>query len=192
VKDSVAAVILAAGHGRRVGIGKHKLQIGARTFLQEAVETSVRGGFSPVICVVAPDEHAGVASLFDNTVSVVVNPDADRGMLSSVIEGIRHAGDCRAALVFPVDHPFVRPETLLDLLRRSADRPGHFIKPVYHGRGGHPVVIPASAFDVILKASSSLTLRGVIAESGIPVERVEVNDKGVLRNINTFEDLHEE
>jgi len=192
VKDSVAAVILAAGKGRRMGIGKHKLQIGARTFLQKAVETSVCGGLSPVICVVAPDEHAEVAALFDNTVSVVVNPDADRGMLSSVIEGIRHAGDCRAALVLPVDHPFVRPETLLDLLRRSANSPGYFIKPVYRGRGGHPVVIPASAFGVILKASPSLTLREVIAESGIPVDRIEVKDKGVLRNINTFEDLHEE
>jgi molybdenum cofactor cytidylyltransferase len=192
VSESVAAVILAAGHGRRMGIGKHKLQIGAGTFLQRAVETCAGGGLDPVICVVAPGERDGVAAIFGGAVHVVVNPDADRGMLSSVMEGVRHAGDCRAALVFPVDHPFVSPRTLHDLLRQSAERPGHFIKPMYRGRGGHPVVIPEIAFSMILKSSPSLTLREVIAGSGIPVDRVEVEDKGVLRNINTLEDLHEE
>lgn len=191
MSESVAAVILAAGHGRRMGIGKHKLQIGGGTFLQRAVETCAGAGLVPVICVVASGERDGVAAFFGGAVRVVVNPDADGGMLSSVIEGVRHAGDCRAALVFPVDHPFVSRRTLLDLLRQSAARPGHFIKPVYRGRGGHPVVIPARAFDTILNASPSSTLRGIMAESGIPVERVDVEDEGVLRNINTIEDLHE-
>jgi len=191
VSERVAAVILAAGSGRRVGIGKHKLRIGAKTFLQKAVDTSMQGGLAPVICVVAPDQRAGVTTLFDGTVRVVVNPDPERGMFSSVMEGVRHAEDCRAAIVFPVDHPFVRPQTVLDLLQRSAVLPDHFIKPVYHGRAGHPVVIPAGAFGAILRASSSSTLRGVIAEAGVPVERVEVDDDGILRNINTMNDFHE-
>ena len=193
----MAAVILAAGSGRRVGIAKHRLQTGFTTFLQAVVAVVRHAGLSPVVCVIAPDQRNDVTAdtataTTANDVQIVVNADPGRGMFSSVIEGIRSVGDCRAALLFPVDHPFVQGQTVMELVRRSSEKPDHFIKPAYGGRGGHPVVIPASAFRAILDAPSTSSLRTVIEQCGIPIDRLDVGDRGVIRNINTFEDLHAE
>jgi CTP:molybdopterin cytidylyltransferase MocA len=203
-----------------MGIPKHRLRTGKTSFLQTVVDTAVRAGLSPVVCVAAPDGRVAVVKASDqlaeapasaahisegvpdgrtllvvpeNTeLQVVVNPDPGQGMLSSVIEGVRHVAGCRAVLVFPVDHPYVLNRTIEELLRRSREKPDHFIKPVFGGRGGHPVVVPSGAFDAILHAPPTSSLRAVIEQHGVPVDRLEVDDEGVVRNMNTPEDLHAE
>lgn len=203
-----------------MGIPKHRLRTGNRSFLQTVVDIAVRAGLSPLICVAAPDGRITVLGASDQQayapasaapisasvpddhtllvvpenieLQVVVNPDPGQGMFSSVIEGVRHAAGCRAVLVFPVDHPYVLNRTVEALLRRSREKPGHFIKPVFGGRGGHPVVVPSGAFGAILHAPPTSSLRAVIAQHGIPVDRLEVDDEGVVRNMNTPEDLHAE
>jgi CTP:molybdopterin cytidylyltransferase MocA len=201
-----------------MGIPKHRLRTGPVSFLQTVVDTAVRAGLSPVICVAAPDgqiskapdQHDRAATSAAHSphgfpggstvlvvpeatdLRVVVNAEPDRGMLSSVIEGVRYAVDCCAVLVFPVDHPYVLDRTIEKLLRRSREKPDHFIKPVFGGRGGHPVVVPATAFGAIMDAHPTSSLRDVIAQHGIAVERLEVDDEGVIRNMNTPEDFHAE
>ncbi len=188
----VGAIILAAGSGSRIGIPKHRLQLGASTFLQTIVTQTVRVGLSPIVCVVGPEEYTRVVTDTGKSAHIVVNSDPGRGMFSSVIEGLRCAGDCRGVLIFPVDHPYVQDSTLGSLISRSAEMPGHFIKPIFKRGGGHPVLVPSMAFPAVLGANPTSSLRTVMAKSGIPIDPLEVNDEGVVRNINSPEDLHDQ
>jgi len=185
----VGAIILAAGSGSRIGTPKYRLPLGTSTFLQTIVAQATRLGLSPIVCVVSSAERSLIAAQTGGSVRIVVNAKPERGMLSSVIEGLRHLVESPGALVMPVDHPYVSDSTISALVRRIGVHPDHLIKPVFQGRGGHPVLIPAAAFHAVLEADYSVSLREVIASSGIQVERLEVEDEGVVRNINLPGDL---
>ena len=75
------------------------------------------------------------------TAEFAVNPDPERGQLSSLQCGF-HALDKDHGAVFftPVDYPGIRPETVEEI--HSAMKPGDAaVVPAYRGRHGHPVLI---------------------------------------------------
>jgi len=189
VTGKVGAIILAAGSGHRIGTPKYRLPLGDSTFLRTIVAQAARLGLSPIVCVVASAERDLIAAQTGDSVRLVVNEKPGRGMLSSVIEGLQHMGDSSGALVMPVDHPYVSDTTVSALISRIGVHPDHVIKPVFKSRGGHPVLIPAAAFQIVLEADPTSSLREVIARSGIQVEPLAVEDEGVLRNINLPGDL---
>ncbi len=184
-----AAVILAAGRGARIGTPKHRLKAGDRTFLEKVLGLARDGGCTPVICVVAEDEADRIKAGNGDAVRVVVNPDPGRGMLSSLQAGLHVLGEVSGVFVFPVDHPYVTPETMRMLVAGVERQDGTVVKPEYMGRGGHPVYIPGVLVERIMSAATDRSLREIIANSGLPVVRIPVNDEGVVRNVNTATDL---
>ena len=186
---ALAAVILAAGKGGRIGQPKHRLQAGGEAFLGIVAGVAHGAGLQPVICVVAPDEKANVGVAVTETCEVIVNPDPSRGMMSSLQEGMRVTPVDAGVFVFPVDHPYVARATLDILVRVVQADPAAIVKPEYKGQGGHPVYLPASMRPVVLGANVSLSLRAVIEQSGLRVIRVPVDDDGVIHNVNTPDDI---
>lgn len=184
-----AAIILAAGRGARIGTPKHRLTIGDRTFLEKVGGLVRDGGCSPVVCVVAEEEAAHIRAGNGNAVRVVVNTNPGRGMLSSLQEGLATLGEVPGVFVFPVDHPYITPGTMRLLVERVAEEHGAVVKPEYRGRGGHPVYVPAGLIGQILSSPPGRSLREIIGESGLPVVRMPVKDEGVVRNVNTIDDL---
>lgn len=184
-----AAVILAAGRGSRIGMPKHRIVTPDGTFLQMTIRLARSAGCSPVLCVLAADEAAHGPAGNSDSVTVVVNPDPARGMLSSIREALAVLAATEGIMVFPVDHPYVTVPTVVRLLEHVATHPHAVVKPEYGGRGGHPVYIPAFLFPALAGAGEGATLRTVIAASRVPVIRVPVDDEAVVRNINTPGDL---
>jgi molybdenum cofactor cytidylyltransferase len=186
---SVGAVVLAAGSGSRLGGPKLRMVAGGKSFLAHTVEVLASAGAGPICCVVGA-EDASWACQEALDVAVCVNPDPARGMLSSVIVGLAFVrGEAAGTLIAPVDHPYVCVSTIKSLLEIFAGFPDHVIKPVYRGRTGHPVVLPCTMFQAVLEASGMTTLREVLAQTGVPVRYVEVDDEGVLVNVNTQADI---
>jgi molybdenum cofactor cytidylyltransferase len=141
------------------------------------------------VCVVAAQEAERVRGQFDATVSVVVNPNPSRGMLSSLREALASLEGAPGVFVFPVDHPYIAPATARLLMECVLGQPDAVVKPEYTGRGGHPVYVPAVLFGKIREAGPDVSLRAIIAESGIRTVRVLVADEGVVHNVNTPDDL---
>jgi molybdenum cofactor cytidylyltransferase len=79
--------------------------------------------------------------------------------------------------------------TIKALLTEFRGFSDHVIKPVYHGRAGHPVVLPEHLFPIIQRAPGGTTLREVLGQTGVQVRYVDVDDGGVLVNVNTPADL---
>jgi CTP:molybdopterin cytidylyltransferase MocA len=110
-------------------------------------------------------------------------------MLSSLQEGMSGVAPDAGAFVFPVDHPYIAPETLEVLIRVVLADPMVIVKPEFNRYGGHPVYLPASMRSFVLRADVSLSLRTVIEQSHLPVIRVPVEDDGVIHNVNTPDDI---
>lgn len=142
VDAPVAALVLAAGGGRRYGMPKALVEYEGSLLVERAVRTA-RAVCDPVLVVLgaAAVEVWQRADLTGAT--VLANQDWETGMASSLrtgLDGLRGwPGHVQAALVLLVDVPGMTP----DALRRLAGHatPDALVVPTYDGVRGHPVLL---------------------------------------------------
>jgi len=117
--SGVSGIVLAAGAGTRLGGPKAELVVAGQRLIDRAVGELRRAGCAEVVAAV-----------------VVVNPDPDRGMGSSLRLGLAAASGDRAVIVL-VDTPGIGADQVRQVL--AVDAP--FVTARYGARRGHPVAI---------------------------------------------------
>jgi CTP:molybdopterin cytidylyltransferase MocA len=146
-----AAVILAAGSGRRMGGPKALLVLDGETLLQRAIRIATSSGCDPVIAVVGDWDPGPL----DPAVRVVRNSEAAEGMASSIRAGIAAlAPDVEVALILTVDQPAVDANLLGKLLALAEADTSRPAACAYGNSTGVPAVLPRRLFPDLL------TLRG--------------------------------
>jgi molybdenum cofactor cytidylyltransferase len=184
------AVVPGAGNAERFGGKKLLALIDGEPLLDRTIAALLDGGVDQIIVVVAPDADdltRDVNAFTDPRVWPIVNPDPSRGMFSSLQAGMTEAeGD--ALLVLPADMPFVRPATVRLLLDAFA-RKSAIVSPRFNGKRGHPVILPPALRDEIRAAEPLLTLHDILKRHQDIRTDIEVDDRGVVRDVDRPEDL---
>lgn len=183
------AIVPAAGRGERFGSSKLTADLRGEPLLAHTVRSLLDGHVAHVVVVASETgAYRAIPLLRDPRVTIVVNTDADRGMFSSIQTGLAAAeGD--PILVLPGDMPFVRPETVATLLERYRTDPGRLIIPLRHARHGHPVLVPGRVRAAALSASPLSTLDALIKDQRLVPLEVEIDDPGILHDVDTPADL---
>jgi molybdenum cofactor cytidylyltransferase len=188
------AVVLAAGRGTRMGgVAKALLRDGDRTYLERIVATLAAVECQETIVVVATpfgDEVAAAARALG--AQVIVNPNPERGMASSIAIAFEELqvvfgrlSTVDAAWLWPVDHPYVDAATLRSL--EAAIGTHEVARPRFDGRGGHPPLIAKRVWERFATCGDiEGGARTVIA--ALDVVDVVVQDPGVVRDIDTVDD----
>ena len=184
------AVVPAAGSAERFGGRKLLTAIDGEPLLDRTISALLNGGVDQIIVVVAPeadDLKHDVNAFSDPRVWPVVNPDPSRGMFSSLQAGMAEAeGD--ALVVLPADMPFIQSETVANLLDVFRSRPA-IVSPRYQGKRGHPVILPPSLRDEIRAADPTITLHDILKKHPDLRVEVDVEDRGVVRDVDRVADL---
>ena len=178
--DGVDCIVLAAGASRRMGQSKLYLRFGGRTLIETTVGNARAAGLR--VIVVARTEDERIAGLLGDDAEVVRNPDPERGMLSSLREGLRQVSAERFFFI-PADMPFVSADTYR--MMAAIDSAGPVI-PTVDRRRGHPVLMPSSLIPAIVALSDNVPLKTLIAASG-PIY-FEAGDDSILRDIDTSQE----
>ncbi|MCF8012282.1 MAG: nucleotidyltransferase family protein [Clostridiales bacterium] len=177
----IEAVVLAAGWSSRTSNYKMTLPLGEKTVLEHTVDTLLQI-CSKVIVVAGHNADKCREVLKDRKgVKIITNPDFDKGMFSSVQQGVKELGS-DMFFVIPGDQPMVRPKTLTKLLATDGD----IVNPSFNGKKGHPVLFRNDCRKGILDMPKDGILRDFIHSRG--AEIVEVEDEGILLDIDTDED----
>ncbi|MBN1836355.1 MAG: NTP transferase domain-containing protein [Spirochaetales bacterium] len=184
-------VMLAAGRSRRMEQWKMTLPLGETTLVERSVSTALEA--CGRVILVAGHRAAELVELFEGRerVQVVVNPEYEQGMFSSVRRGVAEVGSPRFFVALG-DMPLVDPGTyhlLVGLAEELPEAAGVRIPaliPRYHGKKGHPLLLAALVRERILAATPAVTLRDVLAE--VPNLLVPVEDPHVLQDVDTPED----
>ncbi len=195
VVGDIAAIVLAAGRSRRMGVFKPLLPFGDSTVVENCIGNLRAADIQDIIVVLGHRaeeirEHLGALDL-----SFAVNPNPDSEMGESIALGVEEVNSSvRAVIIALVDHPAVPAATvtiLIDEWRRGA----RLVQPEYKGRGGHPVLIDLTYRNELLALDPADGLRALFAAHRDEVKRVPVESPYVARDMDTWEDyrrLHED
>ena len=187
--SSTSAVVPAAGTSRRFGSRKLLVDVGGTPLLQRTLDSLLDGGVQRVVVVIrAGDVFEGVHAIEDPRVSIVVNPDPERGMFSSIQIGLAAIAGPGPVLVIPADMPFVGAATVAAVVGRAAASDGVVI-PVHDGRRGHPIALPGRLREQLLALDPATTLKAALADLQAAITLLDVTDPGILRDVDTPADL---
>lgn len=181
--EGLAAVILAAGVSSRMGCFKPLLVIDGQTMIERVTDAVQRAGANPVVLVVGYRAECLTSHLSGWGLTFVHNDRYyETQMMDSLLMGLAVLPpDTRRVLVAPADVPLVKDETIAALLAV----PGAFVRPVYDRKGGHPVLIDYDLYPRIKAYTGKGGLRGAIADSGVQVVDVPVDDRGITLDSDT-------
>jgi molybdenum cofactor cytidylyltransferase len=180
-------VVLAAGQGRRLGADLHKLvqPLGEGTVLGTTIQRAIATGWPVVVVTTAALVPLAAPSIATRDLVVLPETEAARGMGHSIAAGVAAHAGARGWLVLPGDMPLVQPASMLAVGRVLAEQPAAYAQ--YRGRRGHPVGFAAELFSELINLSGEDGARRLLAR--YPATPVEVDDPGVLIDVNSDADL---
>lgn len=177
-----AALIIAAGQTEGKARFEPEKKIGTITALKRIVMVFQQAGVRR-IAVVCDDDRA--EKLVPHMNLEFLRSPAGGEMLAGVKAGLAYLQDkCDAVLIAHTDVPLFSVSTVRHLL--EAD--GEVCVPCCQGRGGHPLLLRAEQFSTILSYTGQQGLAGAIRSAGLHRQLVEVEDEGILANIQRSEE----
>ena len=186
-----AAVILAAGKGSRFHSNQYKLltPVEGTPMILRTLEPVLQTGFDEVVVIIGAHADEMQKTLQNYPARIVENPDWEKGQSTSLTAGVRaiqHTSD-RVCLLLG-DQPFLKAETLRDLLAESDKFPEQIIVPFYNGKRGNPIVVPAKYYDLLLELTQG-DMGGKKLLQTVGYHILNVDDAGIIRDIDTVEEL---
>jgi molybdenum cofactor cytidylyltransferase len=186
----IEGILLAAGESRRMGFPKPLLRLNGETYLSH-IAASMLVTVERLIIVLGAHRDAVMAVVpADKRISVIDNPNYAMGQLSSIKAGLRAvSAQADAAIVHLVDHPTVLPETFGRLAAEYQLSGKPILVARCRGHRGHPVLFDRSVFDELQQAPIEVGARAVVKANTDRVIYVDVDDPGVLLDLDTPADL---
>ena len=191
MKNQPAVVVLAAGAGSRYHGTRHKLseKLGGDTVLERTLRNAIASEMSVVLVIseALVGEAKGLVAPAD---MVVVDARSLRsktgwGMGDSIAAGVSIHASATGWLMLPADMPLVRPASLRAVAAALDQQPIAFAQ--HRGRRGHPVGFGAELFSELVMLKGDEGARRLLAR--YPTAAVELDDPGVLFDIDTVDDL---
>jgi molybdenum cofactor cytidylyltransferase len=188
----IGAIILAGGSSTRMGRAKQLLPLGDSTVLEQTI-ANVRGAEVHEIVLVlgaaAETVRQALPLALLEGLKLVVNDDYQEGMSTSLRAGIS-ALDHRseAALIALGDQPFIRSQTMDQIIRAYRGDQAQIVIPSFQGRRGNPVLFDRSVFSEVMALAGDIGSRAIFGNHLEAIAKVEVQDEGILFDIDDPDD----
>jgi molybdenum cofactor cytidylyltransferase len=183
------AIILAAGSSRRMGSQKLVLRYGKSTIIETVIKNVLLSKVDHILVVLGANHKKIRNTIGDKPVQFCHNPEHEKGMLSSVICGIRNLPeDAGSALIFLGDQPGIPPAVTNAVIEAYNENLKGIVIPVYNHRRGHPLLVDMKYRKKIEHIDLEEGLRKLRHQFPEDVLEVEVDEAGILVDIDTPED----
>lgn len=185
----IAAILLAAGAGRRFGGDKllHPLEDGVAIAAHAA--RNLLAVTPEVIAVVRWGDFPLYDMLEQEGCHVTMFQGASRGMGASLAHGIAQARGADGWVVALADMPRIAPATIR-AIAAALEEGAQIAAPTCKGERGHPVGFGASLRDELLALDGDQGARSVLERHCDAVKLVECNDPGILLDIDRKSDIN--
>lgn len=148
--ETLAAVVLAAGAGSRMGgVAKPLIRIGGKTIVEHLVRSLQKAGIEHIVVVISPHTQRVQQTLTETLGQsasglTFIEVCAGRDQMHSLHQGLRHLGHvCDGVMVCLADQPWLDAQAIAELHMAFIDRSPHtdMVVPCVNGQPGNPVVL---------------------------------------------------
>jgi molybdenum cofactor cytidylyltransferase len=186
---NLSAIILAGGYSTRMKQFKPLLPLGDSTIIENTINVFRNSGVDNITVVIGYRADDLKVLLDRISVKWVYNPNYHEGMYSSVVAGVSSlTTSTKGFFLLPADMPFVKKETIEELLRVYNSTTYDIIYPTYKGHRGHPPLISEGLFPAIKNWDGGGGLRALLSKYQQVSTQVEVIDENILIDMDTYED----
>ncbi|KLU25749.1 molybdopterin-guanine dinucleotide biosynthesis protein MobA [Caballeronia mineralivorans PML1(12)] len=188
--SSATGILLAAGYGSRFDpSGLHNKLLATLPDGTPVVFQSARrllSAVSRVVAVVRPGSEKLAEVLNEAGCDVMFSIDAERGMGATLAAAVRATHDAEGWLVTLGDMPWIKSQTM-EAVARSLDGGASIVAPFYRGQRGHPAGFSAMHLETLSALDGDAGARTLFMSEA--VERIDVDDANILRDVDSPEDL---
>jgi molybdenum cofactor cytidylyltransferase len=191
-RPRIAAIILAAGQSRRMGPSNKLLaDVGGKPMVAQVAGAAQASQARPILAVVGHQADDVRAALTGHEIMVIDNPDYAEGISSSLKQGLRALPrGVDGAIICLGDMPRVSAAQIDKLIAAFNPAEGRAIcVPTFNGKRGNPVLFSRRFFEEMESVSGDVGARYLIGEAPDLVCEVEMDDRGILLDIDTPEAL---
>lgn len=185
----ITALILAAGQSKRMGQPKMLLPWGKTTVLGQVIGVFKAAGIEDILVVTGGAKEL-VEALVGTSARTVFNPGFAEGeMLSSIQAGLAELKPgTEAVLIGLGDQPQVQERSVRLVVEEYTQSKASLVVPSFQMRRGHPWLVARPHWGEILRMRPSETPRDFLNRHSADIRYVEINDPGILKDLDTPED----
>lgn len=186
----ITAIILAAGESKRFGSPKQLAKINNQDTLIEHLIKTLDDTCVDETIVVLGAHREEIQQILPKNIKISINEQFQKGQTSSLKCGLKKvSNDCKRFLVFPVDTPLIKSETINEIINKFILSKANIGIPTYADQKGHPPIYDIKLKTEILELKNEQPLYLINQKFAANTLLIEVFDPGVLININTPQDL---
>lgn len=185
-------IVLAAGLGRRFAGDEPKLAArvdgadeGSLSVLGATLRNALASGLPVVVVTTAELAPLAQQLVAARDVIVVPRPASGRGMGDSIAAGVSARATAAGWLLLPADMPRVPTSAVKQVAQALSTHAVAYAQ--YRGLRGHPVGFSAELYSELVALSGDEGARRLVAR--YPAQAVDIDDQGVLIDIDTVQDL---
>ncbi|MGN0159676.1 MAG: NTP transferase domain-containing protein [Brotaphodocola sp.] len=184
---ALGGLILAAGLSSRMGSYKPLMEVDGQSMICHVISMMRTAGAEVIVVVTGYRREDLENHLADMNVEFAFNPDfATTQQLESLKIGLSQLQNrCERIMISPADVPLVHTRTVDQLLALDGD----FIRPLYKGEPGHPVILKNNWISYVLQYDGPGGLKGAMESSGCALQNYDVKDMGVILDNDTRQDF---
>lgn len=185
----VVGILLASGSGSRFGSDKlmHPLTGGGEPIAVHSAR-HLLAAIPDSIAVVRSANSRLARLLRAEGMTIAVCRDAARGMGHTLAAGVRASDGAAGWVVALADMPGILPSTIA-LVAQALGGGASIVAPRFRGDRGHPVGMASRFRDDLLALQGDAGARAIVAAHKDAVTLLDVDDPGVLKDIDTPADL---
>lgn len=195
----ILAAVLAAGTSSRMGKNKLALPWGKRTVLEATMKVAESYAFDKKMVVLGHERELWYdkwQKVIENNMldwEIVINPGYEQGQGTSVAKVGEHLclnfalRDYDGVMFFLGDEPLLEEETVCQLVEAWEADKEKIVVPVFEGKRGNPAIFPKWTFQDLMKLVGDEGPRAMIENNPDKVLAVEVEDRGVIADLDTEE-----
>lgn len=188
---------MAAGFSRRFGTAdkRHAIMADGRTLLATTLaqlRSPVSTASYQVAVVIRPEDDATVLGI-PADLPILHAPSAAQGLGASIADAVRavlanpELLDVDSLAIMLGDMPGIQTDTFTNLI--NAGGRSQIVRPRYQGIPGHPVLFGRDFWMSLIHLNGDEGARSVIRENPDSLLYIELDDSGVIADIDTPEQL---
>jgi molybdenum cofactor cytidylyltransferase len=187
--ESILPIILAAGDSTRMGYPKALLPLGEELFITRILRVLQNAELPRPVIILGRAATVIQPRIQGWTADIRINPDPDRGQLSSIQLALEKIGpEYEAGMIWPVDQPAVSE----DLVRRLAQlfllSESRIVCPTCGGKRGHPAIFHSELFAEFMGAPLEEGPKKILLRHRLETLELPTEESATIQDIDTPSD----